>query len=145
MEDEEFDPLLTKDKSAQQPPGTSAMQSTSGTELTVTGLTNPLYPFYTPNKPLIENSSFLYSHGKPANGSLYPSQTCNMQDLDLLKEYGLDLNTLSVDNKDSSSLSGTSDPSFLDDDSNKDPFEMISHSESKLTTRPNQSTWTKFD
>uniref|UniRef100_A0A1B6LJQ9 UDENN domain-containing protein n=1 Tax=Graphocephala atropunctata TaxID=36148 RepID=A0A1B6LJQ9_9HEMI len=88
---DDFDPLLSRDRD--QETGTGM-----GTERRGLSLTNPLYPYFTPQ---------------------HLPQDSRHRDLDLLKEYGLDFNSLSVQS-------------------------TPAHSHS-LGLTPSQQNWTKFD
>lgn len=69
----DFDPLLTKSDSPH------SLSSVDVPECSV-GLTNPLYPYYTPPVQTPNNTSI--------------KQPNNTNDFDLLKEYGLDFKSL---------------------------------------------------
>ncbi|XP_069677452.1 DENN domain-containing protein 1A-like isoform X3 [Periplaneta americana] len=174
--EEDFDPLLTKDKAVAP---VSVSQTLS---VTTEGLANPLYPYFVPtvgkssSTPYAGNQSFLHSHtqrqlnkvsepemvgrvqdssGGQTFSNLYSSSSsnalspgqCNMQDMDLLKEYGLDFKNLSFKNGGTSLR--PSPPASLPTSSAaltvRDPFDnLVDFSDSTMKYH-SQKQWTKFD
>ncbi|XP_067003048.2 DENN domain-containing protein 1A isoform X2 [Anabrus simplex] len=174
--DEDFDPLLTKDRPTVTPNSSHTSSPSSSTNLNMEGLTNPLYPYFIPTvgqKSSVHsssaspgNKSFLYSQvrepsvvtsrnrsattnfiGSTQSGKVgysgdihVPSSSsstpCSNQDMDLLKEYGIDFNKLSTQNGGPSSMRSTAQQSPVD------PFEDLV---TDASSRSSQMKWTKFD
>lgn len=103
------------------------------------GLTNPLYPYYKLNgakdtdseKNTVEktfrfssNASFLHSSSSLANSQF------NKQDLDLLKEYGIDFKT--------------NGNNLTNGNKTTDPFE-IAFDNNTISQKNSQSNWATFD
>lgn len=103
------------------------------------GLTNPLYPYYKLNgtketdsdksnfaKPFrfSSNTSFLHSSSSLTNSQF------NKQDLDLLKEYGIDFKT--------------NGNNLTNGNKTTDPFE-IAFDNNTISQKNSQSNWATFD
>lgn len=110
---DDFDPLLSKDRDQEEK--VQRPQLSRGLSLT-----NPLYPYFTP--------TFMSQSQDTVN----LASTTTRRDLDLLKEYGLDFNSLSVH---SSPPRTTVDFASL----------TLTPSPTPATTQHKQLNWTTFD
>lgn len=175
--DEDFDPLCSKGKAATaQPVSQTLPMAAEG----LTNPLYPYFvPTIgkTSSSHYTGNQSFLYSQphrhlniagnipeqrvqdssSRPSYGALFPSSSnalghgrCNIRDMDLLKEYGLDFQALSLKNggaslrpRPSASLS-SSTPSMSSAVAS-DPYEnLVEFSDSKVKNHPKDQ-WTKFE
>ncbi|KAL0280357.1 UNVERIFIED_CONTAM: hypothetical protein PYX00_001670 [Menopon gallinae] len=130
--EDSFDPLDSN--------GTSSSSNSSNDSIPFkTGLTNPLYPYYTLNgrdsntdnnfinSTVNTNSSFLHN----TNSTVPPR--CNDQDLDLLKEYDLDF------------TSNTSKSQSAAVNTSKDPFDLAFDNSRVISKKDMQNNWATFD
>ncbi|PSN30905.1 hypothetical protein C0J52_18570 [Blattella germanica] len=169
--EEEFDPLYSKDKTE------TVSQSLSSTTEGLSNPLYPYFipTLGKSSSANTGNQSFLYSHsqrhlnisgksaetnkfGKPQNASsLHPppsssnalsSGSCNVQDLDLLKEYGLDFKNLSF--KNGGPTLRPAPPAQLSSSTMstavaRDPFDNLVDFSDSATNSHSQSQWTKFE
>lgn len=176
--DEDFDPLCSKDKPATAPSVSQTLpMATEGLTNPLYPYFVPTIGKSSLPSCYTGNQSFLYPHphrhlnitgnvperrvqdsnAGQSCGALYPSSSnalgagkYNVQDMDLLKEYGLDFKTLSLKNGGAAlrpippaSLS-SSTPSMSSAGA-KDPFEnLVEFSDSAVKNHP-KNQWTKFD
>ncbi|XP_058803899.1 DENN domain-containing protein 1B isoform X2 [Phymastichus coffea] len=126
--DEDFDPLLSKKASLNSSIPKQMSQSLHLPEMSE-GLSNPLYPYFTP----------IQRNSEPA-----PSSQSKIGDLDLLQEYGLDFNKFSLSNGNASASSTSSSQPSLEPTygNSKQPFGTAF---SVQQTVKSPSNWTKFD
>lgn len=130
--EDSFDPLDSN--------GTSSSSNSSNDSIPFkTGLTNPLYPYYTLNgrdsntdnkfikSTVNSNSSFLH------NTSSAVSRQCNDKDLDLLREYDLDF------------TSNTNESQSAAVNTSTDPFEMAFDNSKVISKKDMQNNWATFD
>ncbi|KAG8222196.1 hypothetical protein J437_LFUL001288 [Ladona fulva] len=148
--DDEFDPLRVKNSSY----STSQQQTAEGSVYdngvpnTQTGsgvrassqkvINNPLYPYFeplSPKKEVIPQPSFLHS------GTYSHEYDC--RDSDLLREYGIDFNSMKVTNGFRSSQETAA--SCSNEAKASDPFEGLVSFGEKPTKKDPKKDWTKFE
>lgn len=176
--DEDFDPLCSKDKPATALSVSQTLPTaTEGLTNPLYPYFVPTIGKSSSSSHYTGNQSFLYSQSHrllnitgsvperrvqdpsagQSYGALYPSSSnalgagkYNVQDLDLLKEYGLDFKTLSLKNGGASlrpvpPASLSSSTPTMSSAGARDPFEnLVEFSDSAVKNHP-KNQWTKFD
>jgi hypothetical protein len=171
--DEDFDPLYSKDKSL-----SVNQMCPAATDGLANPLYPYFVPSVGKSSTYAGNQSFLYSQSQrqlnvtermPEQrvqdssmghtfGALYPSSSsnalipgqCNVQDMDLLKEYGLDFKTLSFKNGSPSlrpapPVSLSSSSAAVSSAAARDPFENVVDFSGSAVKSHSKNQWTKFD
>ena len=164
---EDFDPLLSSNalSTSQNYFGPANINSSNnnvlcklGSMTKEAGLSNPLYPYCAPqgNNITLKNPNFQHPTGvvssvsqnilslpsvqTSCNSNINQQPNYESQDSELLKEYGLDFNSLSIRNGGPSlSPIGTAMKPIV-----TDPFEEVERL-AKDKQQHQQSMWTKFD
>ncbi|XP_046401204.1 DENN domain-containing protein 1A-like isoform X5 [Ischnura elegans] len=150
--EDDFDPLKAKSSTASAP----TQQPSAGPSFFGNGypsspnganapgspnktVNNPIYPYFEPrsqNSSLAPQNSFLYS------ASYRHSQDLDGRDSDLLREYGIDFNSMSMAN----GFQGTQEVSSADQGGKiTDPFEDLVRFDEPSSKKDPKKEWTTFE
>jgi len=175
--DEDFDPLCSKDKPATAlsvsqtlPMATEGLTNplypyfvpTIGKSSSSHSTGNQSFLYSQPHRHLnvtgnvperrVQDSSAgqSYSALYPSSSSALGAGKYNVQDMDLLKEYGLDFKTLSLKNGGASlrpvlPASLSSSTPTMSSAGARDPFENLVEFSDSSVKNPSKNQWTKFD